>query len=145
MTITDSGNIGFNMYQPNHRFMVPYLNSVSSGGWLRYDSSDGTIAFTSSSIRYKENVKPFFTDFYEILQLQPKAYIYKGDNREGVGYVAEDIDKLGLKELVSYNQKGQPEAINYDVLQLYIVEIIKSQQQRIETLEKEIKELKDNR
>lgn len=52
--------------------------------------------------------------------------MYKTTRGRDIGYTAEEFDKLGLDDLLIYRD-GQPDAIKYDRLPLYILEIIKEQ------------------
>ena len=59
--------------------------------------------------------------------------------------IAEDLDRLGYRELVIYNRKGQPDNIEYKLLSVALIDVIKNisqsgnviiQQEEPETLTK---------
>jgi hypothetical protein len=52
--------------------------------------------------------------------------------------LAEDLDALQLNDLVIYDSQGRPDAIKYDKISLYLLEILKEQEQRISSLSAQI-------
>ncbi|MDD5595933.1 MAG: hypothetical protein PHY94_06820, partial [Candidatus Omnitrophica bacterium] len=62
-----------------------------------------------------------------------------------IGYIAEDFEALGLKDLVVYDDKGLASSIKYDRIPLYLVEIVKAQETKIADLEKRIKALEEKK
>jgi hypothetical protein len=95
-----------------------------------------------SSRRYKDNVAPLEDDFQKLLSVEPKSYTMKGDTerRREIGYIAEEIDELGLTNLVHYTEDGLPDALKYEKMVLYLVEIAKSQKAQIESLNRQLED-----
>jgi hypothetical protein len=92
-----------------------------------------------SSRRYKENIAPLEDDFQKLLSAEPKSYTMIGDpSRREIGYIAEDIDGLGLTDLVHYTEDGLPDALKYEKMVLYLVEIAKGQKAEIESLNRKL-------
>jgi septal ring factor EnvC (AmiA/AmiB activator) len=54
-----------------------------------------------------------------------------------IGFIAEELDALGLQNLVLYNDYGQPDGVMYDRTVIYLIPILREQQQRIAALEQE--------
>ena len=79
---------------------------------------------------------------HKILDVSPQSFVRKTSGEESFGYMAEELDQLGLRKLVVYDRDGQPRSIRYKKLSVYAVEILKGQQKVIERLEEEIGELK---
>ena len=104
--------------------------------------SDGIVGTPVSSRRYKENIQPLQEDFRKILKLESKSFTFKDSGAKSIGYIAEDVDELGLKDLVVYKD-GQPETVLYNLIPVYMLEIIKKQQNDIDTLKREIRALKE--
>ncbi|HOC31510.1 MAG TPA: tail fiber domain-containing protein, partial [Armatimonadota bacterium] len=78
-------------------------------------------------------------DFSKLLQAEPKTYTRPGNPEQWeIGYIAEDIDALGLKPLVMYDQQGRPDSLNYEKMVLYLAEIAKSQQKEIDALKAQV-------
>src|SRR5882672_7814412 len=105
----------------------------------------GNVVPQTSSLRFKENVEPLTEDFQKILALQPKSFADKKTGCQGIGYVAEDLDELELNNLLGYDADGQPLTINYKLIPLYLVEVLKDQQRMIKELQVEVTELKLSR
>ena len=49
----------------------------------------------------------------------------------GYGYIAEDLDALGLTNLVFYDDQGRPDGIVSRAIPFYMLEIVKKQQAAI--------------
>lgn len=58
----------------------------------------GNFYTLTSSARFKDNIRDYNTDFARILQVKPKAFNYKATGAPDIGYIAEEFEKLGLKE-----------------------------------------------
>jgi hypothetical protein len=93
---------------------------------------------STSSLRYKENIQPLQDDFQKVLLLEPKTFNWKVNGKAGLGYIAEEVEGAGLKSLVVYNESGQPDALNYDKISIYLLEVIKDQNSRIKALEAKV-------
>jgi len=105
---------------------------------------NGNIAPQTSSLRFKENVELLNEDFQKILALEPKSFTYKDSGFRGIGYTAEEVDELQLNDLVSYDADGKPLSINYKLMPVYLLEIVKDQQRMIRELQAEVSELKSS-
>ena len=125
--------------------MTPTTVSTSGGVVLRQDGSGGAIFRQSSSRRYKVDEQLLDTGLMA-LQLQPKTWVDKvqyesnGNSTEGLrrypGFIAEDLEELGLELFVSYDtETGVAEGINYGELMAAIIPVLNYQQEQIESLE----------
>ena len=75
--------------------------------------SDGTLVkFSSSSERYKKNIRDLEIDSTQIYNLVPKSFEYKSDDTTSFGYIAETVDTM-LPSIVMRQEDGTPESINY--------------------------------
>ena len=114
-----------------------YVSSVPYGDYKNAQWNDYTGQFyqDNSSRRSKRNIKALTDDFYAILQAEPKTYTRPGAaKRWELGYIAEEFEELGLKKLVYYDREGKPDGINYAKICMYLLEIVKDHEQKIETL-----------
>lgn len=107
---------------------------------VQYDPTNKRLFFDTSSRRYKRNIKPLEDDFSLILKAQPKTYTRPNDesNTWEIGYIAEEMDSLGLKRLVEYNADGTIDGFNYEKMILYVTEVVKNQHADIEKLQAEV-------
>ncbi len=140
----DSGRVGVATMAPQFTMHVNGtmgITEVPSGDKrnLQWDIDTGQIFQDTSSRRYKENITPLADDFSKLLQAEPKTYTRPGNPEQWeIGYIAEDIDALGLKPLVMYDQQGRPDSLNYEKMVLYLAEIAKSQQKEIDALKAQV-------
>lgn len=129
-----------------------YNATVSSAANL-FISSNGNVARSTSSLRYKTDVQDLDLGMMA-LELQPRTWIDKreyeenGNSAEGLtrfpGFIAEELHDLGFNSLVIYNEQGQPEAISYDRMTVAIIPVLKQQQTLIEQLTARIEALESN-
>lgn len=135
--VQEDGNI--------HAHNLPFGDHAN----MQYRPNDGRFFYDNSSRRYKENIQPLQDDFSLILQAQPKTYTRPANpDRWEVGYIAEEMDSLGLTKLVSYDKEGIPDGFNYEKMILYVTEILKMHQAKISelaTAQQEIAELKQSK
>lgn len=112
----------------------------------------GNHTHNRSTIRIKEDIHSYRRDNPDILldlQLKKFHYIdkYAGlqHGREwAYGYIAEELLENGNEEFVYYDKKGRAFAVNYALVGLFAVELVKQHDQRIQALKEEIKKLRDS-
>ncbi len=134
-----SGKIGIGITNPASPLAIANLPTAGGVYNLQIDGSGNVIRGSSSSVRYKENIHDLKADFNKILLLEPKSFIYKNTNTEDIGYIAEELDRLGLEELVIYDAEKKPDGIRYDKISLYLLEVIKSLKKELDEHIKEEK------
>jgi hypothetical protein len=91
-----------------------------TGGVAVMVTSAGQLGVVSSSIRYKEDVRPMGNSSDRLLQLRPVSFRYKQPDEKGqkpvqYGLIAEEVAQA-MPELVVYNDKGQPETVAYQTI-----------------------------
>jgi hypothetical protein len=104
-----------------------------------------------STIKLKKEVTDYsMVDVKNLLNLNLKRYKYKNQVRhlqEGrewmYGYIAEEVEQLGIEEIVGYDENKEPNAINYSLLSTLVLELVKVQQTEIDSLKEEIQRLKE--
>jgi len=113
-------------------FFVPKSGATASAANAYIDAATGRLMRSTSSRRYKKDILGLETDFFRILRVRAKSFNEKTTGRHEVGFIAEEFDEAGLGDLVVYDSAGQPEAIKYDRVPLYLLEVLKAQQVRLE-------------
>ncbi|HAR4945353.1 TPA: hypothetical protein O6W58_002832, partial [Staphylococcus aureus] len=138
-----------------------YRRTYSAAANLHITSA-GTIGRSTSARKYKLSIENQYNDRDEqlehskaILNLPIRTWFDKAESeilarelREDrklsedtykldryVGLIAEEVENLGLKEFVTYDDKGEIEGIAYDRLWIHLIPVIKEQQLRIKKLE----------
>jgi prepilin-type N-terminal cleavage/methylation domain-containing protein len=92
-------------------------------GWGLQISGDATItgmlnanvAFTSSDVRLKTNIRPLSNTLDNIMQLKPVAFTYKSNGLQSFGVIAQDLVKV-YPELVSQGNEETMKSVNYEGL-----------------------------
>ena len=135
-------------------------SQYATGG--RYDTSfagghvghGGHTHFTniSSTRKLKKEISDYSIDLDKLFLLQPKRFKYRNQARDAsknrewdYGYIAEEALELGVEEIVGYDEKGEVDSINYGLLSVFVLELVKKQQSEINLLSEEIKRLKENK
>lgn len=136
-TILGSGNVGIGTDSPSAPLHVngvikAKLNFIGDKKNVQYNDVTGEIGYDNSTRRDKRNITPLMDDFGKILQLQPRKYTrpQEPDTWE-IGYIAEEAKSLGLDHLVFYDADHHPDGINYRKLCLYLVEIVREHERRL--------------
>lgn len=107
--------------------------------------SAGQIGNATSSIRHKEQIEDLVVNTEDILKLEAKTFLYKNDVEQNgenavrsVGFIAEQAKQLGLTYLYNEDEDGIPDYFAYDKFSVYLLQVIKQQQQLIEQLQSRI-------
>jgi len=107
---------------------------VDGGVGIASDLYVGGTITELSSIRYKENVRDL--DASIIPQLRPVLYDEKDSGGKDIpGLIAEEVAEV-CTNVVSYNEEGNPEGLQYSRLIPYLIDHIQKLEKRIEDLEK---------
>ena len=123
-----------------------YGNQISASPRTVLCNSDGTIGTSVSSIRFKENLRPYTDTANRILEIQPYIFDYKLEIQEAdcsdpngrlnqFGMIAEHLHDAGLNHLVPYGPEERIDSINYQMLSVELLGVIKNLDARIKVLE----------
>lgn len=116
-------------------FTVPgvYSNTTATAANVNVDAS-GNIKRSTSSIKYKTDIREYVPGVETVKKLNPVLFKMKGEQngRDYVGLIAEDLDKMGLKEYVTYDKDGNPDGIMYANLVVLLINAIKEISKRLE-------------
>ena len=119
------------------------LPDIGDKGNMQYNIATGEIGYDNSSRRFKQNIQSLAADFDKLLDLDPKTYTRaKSPDFWEIGFIAEDVNDLGLKELVRFEDDGEtPRDINYRKMVVYLTKIATGQRDEITALEAKFEEL----
>jgi hypothetical protein len=135
LTIENNGEVGIGTTNPGTKLAVAGLTGTSSYSPVRVNTATGDFYYQSSSKRYKGDIRPLEDDFEKILEAQPKSFYDKASGQREIGYIAEEFDEVGLKNLVIHDKEGRPDGLKYELVSLYLLEIIKGQAEMMKRLE----------
>ena len=103
------GELGENV--SNSCYIGQIFGATSSGGTAVFINSDGRLGTTTSSRRFKEEIKPMERASEALFALKPVAFRYKKQiDPQGIpqfGLVAEDVEKIN-PDLVVRDKEGKP-------------------------------------
>jgi hypothetical protein len=136
-----AGDIGQNAFAGYFDGDVYVIGMSSTTGTDVVVDANGKLWKKSSSKRYKENIRELEINPEKVLHLDPVRFSWKTTGEEDVGLVAEDVEQL-LPDLVIYDREGRPDAVKYDRVTIYLLKVMKDQQERISALEKEIADMR---
>jgi len=137
-----NGNLGIGTTAPQE--------SLHTTGKIRTDGITGipggldvrvfgnTLYYQTSSSSYKKNIRDLEDEFHKILQANPKSFMDKKFGLNEIGYIAEELDQQGLNNLIIYEEE-KPIAIKYDLVSLYILEVVKDQEEMIKMQQEELR------
>ena len=132
----------------NYQFNSIGVGVAASATAGRIDASNDIVAFSSSDIRFKENIVPIENALQKISKISGNTYDWKAENKiehgyEGndVGVIAQEIEEV-LPQLVQTRENGY-KAVKYDKLVALLIEGIKEQQTQIHSLTLQIEKLKE--
>jgi hypothetical protein len=127
----------------NVRFNSLGIGMAASATAGRIDAANDIVAYSSSDIRFKENIKPIENALDKISKISGNTYDWKAENKaehgyEGndVGVIAQEIEAV-LPQLVQNRDNGY-KAVKYDKLVALLIQGIKEQQLQIEELKAKI-------
>lgn len=121
---------------------VPSVHSQTTGvGANVVVLSDGELLRSTSSLKYKTDVRDYDKGLNEVMQLQPKYYKGKNDESETqfAGLIAENVHDLGLTEFVQYADDGSPDALSYSHMIALLTKSIQELKAEVDSLKKECK------
>ena len=117
-----------------------YTLTPGGNGWYR-GTCTATSHPTSSSIRFKENVRYLdATEVEKLFSITPKVFDYKeeyGGFKDQVGFIAEDIEEI-FPSCVFKDVDGNVESIDYSKFVPYMILLLQQYKTRIETLESKL-------
>jgi hypothetical protein len=121
----------------NHRstYIAGIFNSSIAGAFVQIDSS-GHLGVVLSSGRYKEDIHDMLDASSNIMRLRPVTFRYKNPTDDGnkplqYGLIAEEVAQV-YPDLVVYGKDGQVETVQYQKLDVLLLNELQKQQQTIQ-------------
>jgi hypothetical protein len=110
-----------------------YINTTANAAnmWI---GSDGFFGRSTSSLKYKKDVRHYDKGLTEVMLMRSVYYKGKGDNdgdTQFAGLIAEEIHDLGLTEFVQYAEDGSPDALAYSNMVALLVKAIQELNEKL--------------
>jgi hypothetical protein len=125
-----------------------YIGSIfsqtSSAGVAVFINSSGKLGTTTSSKRFKEEIKPMDKASEALLALKPVTFHYKKEiDPAGIsqfGLVAEEVEKVN-PDLVVRDKEGKPYSVRYDQVNAMLLNEFLREHRKVEQMQKQIEAL----
>jgi hypothetical protein len=141
---------------------TPVYNNTSTAAANVYVTSAGSLYRSTSSAKYKVNIDRAWAKrapLDAIKKLVPTSYWDKSDAerlahqldtygplkeeeadydppRQYIGLIAEDVEKLGISDLVIYGPDGKPDSVMYERLAVALLPWLHEMEDRLQMLER---------
>jgi|TARA_R110000796_G_scaffold23129_2_gene66618 hypothetical protein len=104
---------------------------IATGNLISSSSTDlgidtlGNVVIDTSSKRFKDNIEDIeFENLDKLLALNPRKFKWKSNGSDDWGYIAEEVESLGLRDFVSY-EGGIPHSVKYKKLTILLIAYLK--------------------
>jgi hypothetical protein len=134
-------------------YIAGIYGSTSSSGIPVYVNPSGQLGTTTSSLRFKEQVRDMGDSTDALMKLRPVTFFYKpqyddGSHVQQYGLIAEEVAKV-YPEMVAYGKDGQPYTVRYQYLAPMLLNEVQKQyrraEQQSEVIETQRKQLETQR
>jgi Chaperone of endosialidase len=131
-----AGVVGAN--ENNSCFIGEIFGVTSSNGTPVFINSNHKLGTSTSSKRFKEDIKPMDNASETLFSLKPVTFRYKQsidpDRTGQFGLVAEDVEKINA-DLVVCDREGKPYSVRYDQVNAMLLNEFLKEHHRVEKLE----------
>jgi hypothetical protein len=114
------------------------FNATSSGGTAVFINSAGKLGTSTSSLRFKEAIKPMEQASAALFALKPVSFHYKKEidpqGTKQFGLVAEEVEKVN-PDLVVRDKEGKPYTVRYDQVNAMLLNEFLKEHRKVEELE----------
>jgi len=120
----------------NLRVAQTYNNDMGGTTRAMRVSTTGTYGYVSSTRRRKEQIDNYSINSEGLLNLPVRKFKYINDETDvqQYGFIAEEAQDLGLDELIQYDSTGVPDYFAYEILPIFLLQLIQEQDASIKTL-----------
>jgi hypothetical protein len=124
--------------ESNTCYIASIFGQTSAGGIPVLINSDNKLGTTTSSKRFKEDIKPMGKTSETLFALNPVTFRYKKEidsaGTSQFGLVAEDVDKMN-PDLVVRDKEGKPYSVRYDQVNAMLLNEFLKEHRKVQELE----------
>jgi hypothetical protein len=121
----------------NSCYIGNIFGATSSGGTAVFINSVGKLGTTTSSRRFKEEIKPMERVSEALFTLKPVTFRYKQEidpnGTPQFGLVAEEVEKVN-PDLVVRDKEGKPYSVRYDQVNAMLLNEFLKEHRKVEQL-----------
>jgi hypothetical protein len=142
----DSGTIRIGLSPEHTRTFIAAIHGVTTGNAdaipVLIDSA-GQLGTTSSSRRFKKEIRPMDNTSESILALKPVTFHYKSDKTSTpqFGLIAEEVAEVN-PDLVVHDEKGEIYTVRYDQVNAMLLNEFLKEHRRVQELQLAVAEQK---
>jgi hypothetical protein len=119
-------------------YIAGITGQTSSGGVAVFINANGKLGTLTSSVRFKDDIKPMANVSESILALKPVTFRYKEDiDPEKIpqfGLIAEEVEKIN-PALVARDKEGKPYSVRYEAVNAMLLNEFLKEHRKVEKLE----------
>jgi Chaperone of endosialidase len=117
-------------------FIGNIFGVTSSSGTAVFINSDGQLGTTTSSRRFKKEIKPMESASEAILAFKPVTFHYKSDKTDTpqFGLIAEEVADVN-PDLVVCDEKGEIYSVRYDAVNAMLLNEFLKEHRKVQELE----------
>ena len=126
--------------ESNTCYIASIFGQTSASGIPVLINSDNKLGTTTSSKRFKEDIKPMGKTSETLFALNPVTFRYKKEidsaGTSQFGLVAEDVEKMN-PDLVVRDKEGKPYSVRYDQVNAMLLNEFLKEHRKVEELTKQ--------
>jgi endosialidase-like protein len=119
-------------------FIANIFGQTSAGGVGVFINSNGRLGTSTSSRRFKEDIKPMGKASEAILELKPVTFRYKreldADRIPQFGLIAEEVEKVN-PDLIVRDKDGKPYSVRYEQVNAMLLNEFLKEHKKVQELE----------
>lgn len=118
-----------------------FIPALTSGAASTNVSIDGDGKLTDQSVsllKYKKKVVDLdeVIETKKIYDLVPRKFVWKKDNTDSMGFIAEEVEKLFPQSYIcAYDKEGKLKGVRYELLAVLALQACKDLNERLKELE----------
>jgi hypothetical protein len=128
----------------NSCYIGQIFGATSAGGSAVFINAAGQLGTTTSSKRFKEDIRAMDEISEALFSLKPVAFRYKKDidsrGTSQFGLVAEDVEKVN-PDLVVRDKDGKPYSVRYEQVNAMLLNEFLKEHRKVEQMQKQIEAL----
>ena len=114
-------------------------NTTANAANVQCDAA-GSLRTSTSALKYKTNVRDFAS--IDINKFRPVVYNSLCDDddktKDHFGFIADEVDQSGIKELVSYDSKGEVNGFQYERMTVVLTKAIQELNAEVQSLKAKV-------